>query len=244
MTYGSLFSGIGGLDLGLDRAGFTCRWQCEIDDYCRRVLEKHWPGVPRFHDIREINTKELEPVDLICGGWPCQDISIAGAGEGLAGERSGLFYELTRIVGDLLPRYLLLENVSAITFRGLGDVLGKLASLGYCVEWHCLQAADFGAPHIRDRFFLLADSSGVGVERDRPPREPVAPLQIAEELPRRDGPACRAAYWQTEPGMGRMVDGVADWVDRLKGLGNAVLPQITEYFGGQIIAHDRRKKTQ
>jgi DNA-cytosine methyltransferase len=157
------------MDLGLERAGMTCKWQVEIDDYATKVLEKHWPDVPKYRDICEFPPAEgVEPVDLICGGFPCQDISYAGKGAGLDGERSGLFYELVRVVSEVGPRFVLLENVSALLTRGLDDVLGTLASIGYDAEWHCIQAADVGAPHIRDRIFIVASSN---TERERAIRE-------------------------------------------------------------------------
>lgn len=159
-TVGSLFAGIGGIDLGLELAGFECKWQVEIDPYARQVLHKHWPEVPKFEDVREFPPAGDFKVDLICGGFPCQDISYAGKGAGLDGERSGLFYELIRVVSLVGPRFVLLENVSALLTRGLDQVLGTLASIGYDAEWHCISAAHVGAPHIRDRVFILAYRKG------------------------------------------------------------------------------------
>ena len=101
MRFGSLFAGIGGMDLGLERAGMECAWQVEIDPYCQKVLAKHWPDVQRFGDIKDCGAHNLEPVDLICGGFPCQDISLAGKGAGIEGERSGLWSEYHRIICEL-----------------------------------------------------------------------------------------------------------------------------------------------
>lgn len=156
MTYGSLFTGIGGIDLGLYRAGMTCKWQVEIDPFCQRVLAKHWPHVKRYGDIRTVG--ELEGVDLIAGGFPCQDISYAGAGAGIDGARSGLWGEMLRIIRLVRPQFVLVENVSALLTRGIERVLGELAASGYDAEWQSLPAAAFGAPHIRDRVFILAYS--------------------------------------------------------------------------------------
>ncbi len=156
LTFGSLFAGIGGFDLGFERAGFECRWQVEIDQYATKILEKHWPKVHRQRDIRECNASNLERVDCIIGGFPCQDISYAGRGAGLAGERSGLFFEAVRLVRELQPRAVVLENVAALLTRGLDRVLGTLAEVGYDAEWHCIPAAYVGAPHIRDRVFVIA----------------------------------------------------------------------------------------
>ena len=162
MKVGELFAGIGGIGLGLERTGgFEVVWQVENNDYATKVLEKHWPAVRRWDDVKTFPPETgTWDVDLITAGFPCQDISVAGKGEGLDGKKSGLFYEVIRIAGIIKPRWLLLENVSALLIRGIGDVLRELAQIGYDSEWHCIPAAVFGAPHRRDRFFLLADSYG------------------------------------------------------------------------------------
>ena len=156
LTFGSLFAGIGGFDLGFERAGMVCKWQVEIDDYATKILKKHWPNVHRERDIRECGSRNLERVDVICGGFPCQDISYAGLGAGLEGERSGLFFEAVRLVSELQPRIVVLENVAALLTRGLDRVLGTLAEIGFDCEWHCIPAAAVGAPHIRDRVWIVA----------------------------------------------------------------------------------------
>jgi len=141
--------------LGFEQAGFTCKWQVEIDDYANKVLEKHWPNVHRERDINDCGKENLEWVDVIVGGFPCQDLSYAGRGAGLDGERSGLFFETVRLVCELRPRIIMLENVAALLTRGLDRVCGTLAAVGYDAEWHCIPAAALGAPHIRDRIFIL-----------------------------------------------------------------------------------------
>lgn len=156
LTFGSLFSGIGGLDLGLERAGWTCKWQVEIDPYCRQVLDRHWPSIPKYGDIRELTGNELDRVDLLAGGFPCQDLSLAGKGAGLAGERSGLWFEYLRLICTLRPRWVFVENVPGLFVRGIDTVLGGLAEAGYDATWFCLQAADVGAPHRRERVIILA----------------------------------------------------------------------------------------
>lgn len=161
MRFGSLFSGIGGIDLGLERAGMTCAWQVERDAYCSAVLAKHWPGVRRYEDVRTFPPAltafpDADDIDLIAGGFPCQDVSQAGKGEGIDGERSGLWREYARIVRVLRPRFVLVENVSRLTIRGLDRVLGDLAELGFDAEWTRLSAADLGAPHLRQRIFIVA----------------------------------------------------------------------------------------
>lgn len=153
----SLFTGVGGLDLGLERAGMRCVAQVEIDPYCRAVLRQHWPRVPKFKDVRTFGKGVLHvEVDLIAGGFPCQDISSAGCKVGIGGARSGLWKEMLRIIRALRPRYVLVENVAALRSRGLDVVLADLAQSGFDAQWDCFPAAAFGAPHLRDRLFLVA----------------------------------------------------------------------------------------
>lgn len=187
-TVGSLFAGIGGLDLGFERAGFETAWQVEIDDYASAVLAKNWPHVRRWKDIKTFPPEPVDDwrVDVIVGGFPCQDISCAGKGAGLDGARSGLFYELIRVVGLLQPRAVVLENTSALLSRGLGRVLAELAALGFDAEWHCIPAAYVGAPHIRDRIFILAHteikSGRAGLLEDEWPRQQAArPRPVAAD---------------------------------------------------------------
>lgn len=157
MRIGSLFSGIGGLELGLEWAGVGHTvWQVEQDPFCRAVLAHHWPDAVRHNDVRTVGAHNLEPVDVICGGFPCQDISYAGKGAGLSGERSGLWSEFARIVGELGPQFVVVENVAALLTRGIDAVLGTLADLGYDAEWSTLRASDVGAPHRRERVFIVA----------------------------------------------------------------------------------------
>lgn len=326
MNVGSLFSGIGGIDLGLERAGMRVSWCCESDPYARAVLGLRFPGAVVYPDVRALRADQLDPVDLLCGGFPCQDISVAGRGAGLGGERSGLWYEFARLIRDLRPRYVLVENVPALRSRGLGVVLGHLAACGYDAEWDCLPAVAFGAPHRRDRLFVVAYAAGqsqrepsdeadsvADVWQARPqlvhggqavadaarhgrnarrpsdaeeeqggrePRgggvgaalahadgegqlqpqgavreqrgrvgdggEPVADPNGARLAQRQgvlgnDGaerPAVvRDGWWSAEPDVGRVADGVPARVDRLRCIGNAVVPQIAEWIGRRILAH-------
>jgi DNA (cytosine-5)-methyltransferase 1 len=156
-----LFSGIGGFSLGLERAGMRTVAFCETDPYCRAVLRKHWPAVPCFEDVRDLHAYDVWPVDLICGGFPCQDISTAGKGAGLRGERSGLWSEYRRLIEECRPAWVVIENVSALRSRGLDTVLGELAALGYDAEWHCIPASAVGAPHRRDRIWIVAYPCGL-----------------------------------------------------------------------------------
>jgi DNA (cytosine-5)-methyltransferase 1 len=244
LTFGSLFAGIGGFDLGLERAGMVCKWQAEIDDYATKVLEKHWPDVPRYRDVCEFPPAEgVEKVDLICGGFPCQDISSCGKKEGINGDRSGLWIEYKRIVRVLRPRFVLIENVSALLIRGLDRVLCDLASLGYDAEWHTFSAAQFGAYHIRERVFILAYT-----DRDR--REAIiAPGSV----PRKSVVETKAEWCGHKPKLKRgassrvwplpdaKILGVDDGFyreldpNRLRCLGNAVVPQVAEFIGRQIV---------
>lgn len=156
LRYGSLFSGIGGLDLGFERAGFRCAFQVESNEFCRKVLAKHWPDVPRFEDVKTVGPN-LPFCDVLIGGFPCQDVSNAGKGEGIEkGTRSGLWSEFDRIIRLVRPRYVAVENVPGLFTRGFGRVLGDLFKSGYDAEWTTLTAAQFGAPHLRERIFLVA----------------------------------------------------------------------------------------
>jgi len=157
---GSLFSGIGGLELGVERAtGGKTVWNCELDPFCRKVLAKHWPGATQYEDVKSIND-QVPSVDIITGGFPCTDLSIAGKQAGLYGARSGLWHEYARIIRVLRPRFVFVENVPAlrnfVSDGGLGRVLGDMAESGYDAEWDCVPAASVGAPHVRDRIFILA----------------------------------------------------------------------------------------
>ena len=234
MKVGSLFSGIGGLELGLERAGMKVVWQVERDEFCRRVLAKHWPDVQRFEDVHDVGAHNLEPVDLICGGFPCQPVSVAGKRKAQDDER-WLWPEFARIIRELRPRYALMENVPGLLVRGFGDVLGDLATLGYDAEWESIPASAVGAPHRRDRVWIVAhpDSSGRdrGTEPDifaqtrleTPHRHHVNGLALAERPP-----------WVCEPAVDRVADGIPARVDRLKCLGNAIVPQVAHYVFQQL----------
>ena len=173
MTFGSLFAGIGGLDLGLDRAGWRCVWQVEINPFCRQVLAARFPGVQQFEDITKTPTQALADVDCIVGGFPCQDLSQAGKRAGINGARSGLWFEYARIIGDLRPRHVVIENVPGLLVPGaMSRVVGELARLGYVGCWRSLRAAEFGASHLRKRVFIIAElDNSVRDGRNRSQRE-------------------------------------------------------------------------
>jgi len=285
-----------------------CRWQIENDAYAVRVLEKHWPHVKRYTDIREVEWEGVEPVDLICAGFPCQDVSVAGRRAGIEGERTGLWTEVVRCFRAIRPRLILLENVPGLLSLGFGRVLGDLAEGGYDTEWDCIPAAAVGAPHLRYRVFVVAhdhatrdgrserdvrtgrdapvvrgevlanangrqgdafrqrlrheseassshvaDAAGGRFRRFFESRE-----QERETTPGRRSPnggqvlahskeqsnrrgrqsredADRVSWWATEPDVGRVAHGVPSRVDRLKCLGNAVVPQVAEWIGRRIM---------
>jgi len=169
-TFGSLFSGIGGIDLGLERAGWTCKWQVEIDPYCQAVLKKHWPNMPRYCDVKSLRGDELEHVELICGGFPCQPVSTAGKRKGQSDER-WLWPEFARIIRMVRPQFVLVENVPGILSisegRAMGEVLGDLAASGYDAEWNRVSAASIGAPHLRERVFIVAYARHSGIHERR-----------------------------------------------------------------------------
>ena len=169
MNFGSLFSGIGGMDLGLERAGMECTWQVEIDDYCQMVLEKHWPDVERFGDVREVGKHNLKTVELIAGGFPCQPHSVAGKRKGAEDDRN-LWPEFIRIIRDLKPRYVLGENVPGIITTYLDTVLSDLEGAGYTCTTFNLPACGFDAPHRRERIFIVGYSEGTEGGRVQQPR--------------------------------------------------------------------------
>ena len=332
LTVGSLFSGIGGLDLGLERAGMKVIWNCEIDPYACRVLKKHWPDVPNIGNIKEVNWNDITRPDVLCGGYPCQPFSQAGQRKGEEDPRH-LFPWVAEAIRHLRPRYAIMENVSGHLSMGFGTVQGLLAEIGYDSRWDCVPAAAVRAPHLRDRVFIIAtprteQSRTVANSDDRGSRDPLfarwdAPGHGSEtmahsDIPRSQGwpnteskkredsdghtrpsgtpvsdsdsnsehgrttfasemavavsntchdevgcgqenlrevetsvdgwPTDRGRvpqydgreWWPPEPNVGRVAHGIPSRMDRLRGLGNAVAPQVAEYIGRIVIAHDLR----
>jgi DNA (cytosine-5)-methyltransferase 1 len=264
-----LFSGIGGFALGLEAAGFETAAFCEIDPYAQKVLKKNWPGVPIYDDVRRITADRLVSdgvgVDVITGGFPCQDISVAGNQKGIDAERSGLWSECSRLLGDIRPRYAIFENVTNLLSGDGGDwfkrVLWDISSVGYDAEWHCIPASAIGAYHHRDRVWIVAypnsnSQSGValdageiqapsllayanserGCSRDSKRQDAgdagKSPILTRDDI-RRVGP------WDAEPNVGRVANGVPARSHRLRCLGNAVVPQIPELIGRQIMEVER-----
>jgi DNA (cytosine-5)-methyltransferase 1 len=285
-----LFAGIGGFTLGLERAGFETVAFCEIEPYPQKVLAKHWPGVPIYLDVRELNNERLKSdgihgIDVITGGFPCQDISGAGKQAGIGeGTRSGLWSEVARLIDDIQPRYAIMENVTALisgdSGRWFGRVLGDLAEIGYDAEWHCISASELGAHHHRDRVWIIAypnlsrrEQSYKNMENKpskqsnsvciQPRKDTVFPNALRSRLQGHRKPrvgnegiqqktkpvfssdikgSVKEPYWTHEPGVGRVVDGVSSRSHRIKGLGNAVVPQIPELIGRAIMQHEADNK--
>jgi DNA (cytosine-5)-methyltransferase 1 len=293
ITIGSLFSGIGGFELGLERAIPNSKtiWQCEQNAFAQKVLKKHWPDVPIYDDIKEIKHGSIDVVDIICGGFPCQDISQAGKGKGIAnGERSGLWFEMLRIIDMVRPRIAIAENVTAITQKGRGMdiVISSLAKIGYDVEWMDVRASDEGAPHQRERIFFVAYPNEIErhkkfgiVEKEKRKiskevqykrkhsngswnTNPIddgkrcettnANMQHIKEQPMHtismetkrffkcrsgeNGRIHKRNYWQRTPiesAICGMDDGISHRVDRIRALGNAIVPQCSETIGKYIM---------
>jgi DNA (cytosine-5)-methyltransferase 1 len=229
--------------LGLERTGgFETVAFCEIEEYPRKVLARHWPGVPIYDDVRTLTADTLRrdgiAVDVICGGFPCQDISDAGLGAGLDGERSGLWREYARLIREVRPRFVLVENVAALTRRGLGRVLGDLAASGYDAEWECLGADAIGASQERERVWILANPNNTGR------KGPIWAGKPHQARPEWAASCCEPlrsnrGYWPPGPrsisDIPRMVDGSSDRMDRCEAIGNAVVPQIPELIGRAIL---------
>ena len=280
MTHGSLFSGIGGIDLGFEWAGIETKWQVEIDDYCQKLLSIRFPHTKKFTDVRKVGSHNLEKVDIISGGFPCQDISVAGKGAGIEGERSGLWTELHRVISELRPRFAFIENVPMLTIRGGARVISDLAEIGYDAEWQIVGADDVGAWHRRKRIWIVAYSEHNGSSPTDGQREkiesskPTGKKSIGEFEGRsglQDAPDTvsntkRTTYgegigehqhikqfqniskgskirsnitdsrrfWSVEPDVGRVAHGIPKRVDRLKGIGNAVVPHIPYIIGKRL----------
>ena len=312
VTHGSLFSGIGGIDLGFEWAGIETRWQVEIDEYCQKLLSVRFPHTKKFTDVRKVGSHNLEKVDIISGGFPCQDISVAGKGAGIEGERSGLWTELHRIISELRPRFAFIENVPMLTIRGGTRVISDLAEIGYDAEWQTVGADDVGAWHRRKRIWIVAyprDSSDTAIKRQEKEKDRISEVNRTgrssgefsrtsgstkvladtnrtgdrtsksrtnrdrqKEDERRKGQSqsesgryskdvpdtlgkrgCSGdtagkdaedarqlrgsppyGYWDIEPDVGRLANGIPSRVDRLKGIGNAVVPHIPYIIGKRL----------
>ena len=228
-----LFAGIGGFTIGLERAGFETAAFCEIDPYAQKVLRKNWPGVPIYDDVRTITAERLASdgigVDVITGGFPCQDISVSGNQAGIQdGTRSGLWSECARLLGDIRPRYAIFENVTNLLNGERGAwfkrVLWDISQIGYDAEWHCVPASELGAHHHRDRIWVVAYPNGSQCKRGG----------LSIRVHKENANTIGASGWQAEPDVGRVANGIPSGSHRLKCLGNAVVPPIPELIGRAI----------
>ena len=237
MIHLDLFSGIGGFSLGFNKVGIETKGFCEIDEFCVRVLNKNFPGIPIYRDISKLTGLDVgfKP-DIISGGFPCQDISIAGLGNGIHGERSSLWFEMRRLIAELKPSFVVIENVPNLRNKGLSEILKNLWEIGYDAEWNIISASAFGAPHKRERLWIIAYSKGMfsnGCNDNGTGNK-----RIFKEIPelRNDYSKRFTRGWSIrESAICRMDDGVSDRMDRLKSLGNSVYPPISEYIGKCIV---------
>lgn len=234
-----LFSGIGGFSLGLERTGgFETVAFCEIEEFPRNVIKKHWPKVPCYRDIRELTAERLATdgiaVDVICGGFPCQDLSTSGSGLGLDGERSGLWKEYFRLVCEIRPSFIIVENSPELLDGWLGQVVGPLAEIGYDSEWECIPASAVGAPHRRDRIWIIAYPTGFGLPRQGGLLNAIYPTPDAY---REASGLIDAVQRDALPFVCRRHDGIPARLaaDELHAIGNAVVPQIPEMIGRAIL---------
>lgn len=281
---GSLFAGIGGFELGLERSWVNAEtiWQVERDEFCQKILQKHWPKSTIYNDVKDITKNNVEPVDVLIGGFPCQDISLAGNQKGVNnGEKSSLWWEMLRIASDIRPRVIIMENVANIIQLGGVDVIGSLTKIGYDCEWTVISAKQFGAPHLRRRWFCVGyastmfdegwGSTNTNSDRDRSPspilsRRPAIVTHVNKGTPntnssRLQGQSKHAQqldtkninergdsqnggihqgdnYWKRTPYPSpfcRVDDGLSNRVARLKALGNAIVPQCSQWVGDQIL---------
>lgn len=241
-----LFSGIGGISLGLSRSKrYQTQCFCEVDPFCRAVIHKHWPEALIHPDVTQLTSTWLQDngvqPTVVCGGFPCQDISVGGPGTGLDGARSGLWKEYARLIGEVRPRYVIVENVPAICFRGLDRVLRDLAFFGYDAEWDCFPN---GIPYgqLRSRFWLVAYPSGTRLANGSNIRKNrknargvfarVRPAFIFEGI--RFNPRLEA-----HARLGGTIHGIPQRMDRIKALGNSVIPQVAEEIGRALHSFDR-----
>lgn len=241
LTYLSLFSGIGGLDLGLDRAGWSCAGQVELNPFCRTVLSRHWPEVPQHDDVRTAPTwwatRPRPAVRLVAGGFPCQPFSTAGLRLGTGDPRWGWPW-FRAVVRAVRPEYVLVENVAALVddADAFGWMLGDLAEDGFDADWTVLSACSLGAPHMRQRLFLVAHTARADGQEPRQPQTPMAARGQLAGAARRQA---RSEWWLSEPDVGRVAHGIPSRlvVRPLTGLGNAVVPQVAEFVGSLIREH-------
>ena len=221
MTVGSLFAGIGGFDLGFERAGFEIKWQVEKDTRKSAVLAERWPHVERFTDIQAVEAHQLSECDIWTAGFPCEDNASCGRRAGLAGAQSGLWFEIPRLLRGMArrPRWLLLENPPGVLKRGLPQILADLSGLGLDAEWDVLPIAAFGGAQLRARIWILAYARGYRES----PNDTIFAGRAKPDV---------YAGWATEPAMGRVADGFPGWL--VGALGDSASPVITQWLAERI----------
>jgi len=228
-THLDLFSGIGGFALAARWAGLKTVAFCEIEDFSRRVLSKNFPGIPIHKDIRELEGSKYEGIGIITGGFPCQNISRAGTGAGLSGHRSSLWSEMFRVIGEVRPKWVIIENASSLRGNGLASILQDLWTLGFDAEWHIISAACVGASHQRERTWIIANSDGGGCEAARI-TESLGKVFAGETYkqlpPAESGRFLGREGWVPEPRMDRITDDVPGRMGEISGYGNAIVPQV------------------
>lgn len=242
-----LFSGIGGFSLGLEQVGMETVAFCEIKEFPRKILAKHWPNVPIYDDIKTLTKKRIDSdgigsIDIICGGFPCQDLSAAGLQKGFGGEKSSLYSDMVRLISELGPKFAIFENVANLIIgdggRWFSMFLNDLAKIGYDAEWHCISASAIGAPHHRDRVWVIAYPQGNTIEGSIFQSIPRDWLFKCKPRGSNWGPVSRTHWEEDQPKFYQMDDGISEWVGDVSGYGNAVVPQIPEMIGRAILMSD------
>ena len=236
-----LFSGIGGFSLGLERAGMETVAFCEFDKHAQKVLKKHWPDVPIHDDVRTLDGKQYRgSVDVVCGGFPCQDLSLSGLGEGFKGDRSSLYIEQIRVIKEVKPKWAIFENVDGLFSREGGSLFGQflsdLAEIGLDAEWHTIRASDVGAWHKRSRKWIVAYPTKE--LRERGGEEQVLGEQRLQIKLCRGFERWPGRHNLPQSRLYRDADGISGRTHRLNQLGNAVVPQIPEAIGRAIMANN------
>ena len=239
MTHGSLFSGIGGFELGAQMNNIPTLWNCEIEDFQRTILKQVFPDTKQYEDIKELSKPGY--VDIISGGFPCQDISIAGKGEGIPGSRSGLWNEMFRIIREVRPKYVLIENSPMLLIRGFERVLCDLSQIGYNAEWQCISNYAFGYPHKRERLYLIAYSNKIGLQGDVCKCESINSIFKQWTSDTSVGYTCAKRILEIPAhNTVRNDDGFPNWSHRVGSIGNAVNPTVAKYLFECIKIFDKQ----
>jgi DNA (cytosine-5)-methyltransferase 1 len=238
LTHGSLFSGIGGFELGAQRVGIETLWNCEIAPFNRKILKKNFPQSIQYEDVTKLQFPPY--VDIISGGFPCQDISAAGRGEGITGSRSGLWSEYSRIIREVNPRFVIIENSPQLLRKGFEKVLYDLSQSGYDAEWQCLSGASFGMQHFRERVYIIAYRYQERFKPAKVFRElggQKRPSECYYDTIRESGHINAEGWGQVKPALYGDINDIPNRVDRVASCGNAVMPEIAQYLFECIKQH-------